>query len=260
MEWVEGRITKRSVDAAKAPETWDAITEPYTGADKLELSSAREKILELMYEIEALKREHSGSYVENLKAELSVSYATNRGFRQQWEDEREENEKLNAALKHEREENEKLKHEREENEKLNAALKHEREENEKLNAALKHEREENEKLKHQREENEKLNAALKHEREENEKLKHEREENEKLNAALKHEREENEKLNATLKFALLENDNLIELTRSLREQADGLRVIVEIIADHLERGPYPLRLPDIIDGDDGEIVTDDLAA
>jgi hypothetical protein len=27
MEWVEGRITKRSVDAAKAPETRDAITE-----------------------------------------------------------------------------------------------------------------------------------------------------------------------------------------------------------------------------------------
>ena len=82
MEWVEGRITKRSVDAAEAPETRHA------GADKVDLPSAREKILELMYEIEALKRQHSGSYVENLQAELSVSYATNRGFRQQWEAER----------------------------------------------------------------------------------------------------------------------------------------------------------------------------
>jgi septal ring factor EnvC (AmiA/AmiB activator) len=101
-----------------------------------------------------------------------------------------------------------------------------------------------------REENEKLNAELKHEREENEKL----------NAALRHEKEENEKLNAGLKFALLENDNLIELTRSLREQADGLRAILEIIANRLQRRPCPLRLPEIIDGDNGEIVTDDLAA
>jgi hypothetical protein len=286
MEWAEGRLTKRSEDSVEAPETPDAIIElAYTGADKLELASAREKILELMYEIEALKREPSGSNVERLKAELSVSYATNRGFRQQWEDERKEwedekkeneklnaalKEKLNAVLKHERVENANaaLKHEeneREENEKLNAALKHEREENEKLNAALKHEREENEKLKREREENanaalkdvreENANAALKHEREENG-----REENEKLNAALKHGREENEKLNAALKVALLENDNLIELTRSLREQADGLRAIVEIIADHFESGPCPLLLPEIIDGDDGEVVTDDLAA
>ena len=109
MEWTEGRITRGSVDAAKAPETRDVITEPaYAGADKLELSSAREKILDLMYEIEALRREHSGSYVERLRSELSVSYATNRGFKQRWEDEREENEKLNAALRHAREENEKL--------------------------------------------------------------------------------------------------------------------------------------------------------
>ena len=189
MEWTEGRITRGSVDAAKAPETRGVITEPaYTGADKLELSSAREKILDLMYEIEALRREHSGSYVERLRSELSVSYATNRGFKQRWEDEREENEKLNAALKHEREENEKL------------------------------------------------------------------------NAELRHEKEENEKLNAELKFALLENDNLIELTRSLREQADGLRAILEIIANRLQRRPCPLRLPEIIDGDNEEIVTDDLAA
>ena len=95
MEWVEGRLTKRSVNAAEAPETRDTITElAYTEADKLEFTSAREKIFELMYEIEALKREHSGSYVERLKAELSVSYATNRGFLQQWEDERGEIEKL----------------------------------------------------------------------------------------------------------------------------------------------------------------------
>ena len=87
MEWTEGRITRGSVDAAKAPETRDVTTEPaYTGADKLELSSAREKILDLMYEIEALRREHSGSYVERLRSELSVSYATNRGFKQRWEE------------------------------------------------------------------------------------------------------------------------------------------------------------------------------
>ena len=152
MEWTEGRITRGSVDAAKAPETRGVITEPaYTGADKLELSSAREKILDLMYEIEALRREHSGSYVERLRSELSVSYATNRGFKQRWEDEREENEKLNAGLK----------------------------------------------------------------------------------------------------FALLENDNLIELTRSLREQVDGLRAILEISANRLQRRPCPLRLPEIIDGDNG---------
>ena len=189
MEWTEGRITRRSVDAAKAPETRDVITEPaYTGADKLELSSAREKILDLMYEIEALRREHSGSYVERLRSELSVSYATNRGFKQRWEDESEENEKLNAALRHAWEDNEKL------------------------------------------------------------------------NAALRHEKEGNEKLNAGLKSALLENDNLIELTRTLREQADGLRAILEIIANRLQRRPCPLRLPEIIDGDNGAIVTDDLAA
>ena len=80
------------------------------------------------------------------------------------------------------------------NEKLNAALRHEREENEKLNAA-----------------NEKLNSAIKHECKDNEQL----------NAALRHEREENGRLNAALKLALLENAKLLELTRSLREQADG---------------------------------------
>ena len=48
---------------------------------------------------------------------------------------------------------------------------------------------------------------------------------------LKHEREENERLNSALKFALLENAKLLELTRSLREQADGLdglRAVLEI--------------------------------
>jgi hypothetical protein len=166
MEWLEGRITRRSVDAAEAPETRDAITELAYRADKLDLSSARERILEL-----ALKHQHSGSHVENLKAELSVSYAINRGFRQQLEAEVEANGKLSAELKHEMEENEML------------------------NA-----------------ENEKLNAAVKHECKNNEKL----------NATLRHEREENERLNAALKCTLLENANLIELTRSLREQADGL--------------------------------------
>jgi septal ring factor EnvC (AmiA/AmiB activator) len=199
MEWIDGRITKRSVDAG-APETRNAITNlSYIGADKLELTCAREKILDLMYEIEALRREHSGSFIERLKAELSASYATNQGFRQQWEDERE---------------------------RLNAALEHEREENETLDAALEHEREENKKL----------------------------------GAGLEHEREENEKLNAVLKFALLENEDLTELTRSLKEQANGLRAILGTIADRLTRGPGPLRLPKIIDGDDGVGVTDDLAA
>jgi hypothetical protein len=143
MEWLEGRITKRSVDAAEAPETRDAITELAYRADKLDLSSARERILEL-----ALKHQHSGSHVENLKAELSVSYAINRGFRQQLEAEVEANGKLSAELKHEMEENERL---NAENEKLNAAVKHECKNNEKLNATLRHEREENERL----------NAALK---------------------------------------------------------------------------------------------------
>jgi hypothetical protein len=191
MEWVEERITKRSVDAAEAPETRHAITElAYTGADKPELSSAREKILELMYEIEALKRQHSGSYVENLQAELSVSYATNRGFRQQWDDEREENEKLNA----------KLEHEMEDNEKLNADLKHRRQENEKLNAELKHEREENKKL--------------------NVDLNHEKEENEKLNAALKFALLENDNL-----------IELTRSLREQADGLDGLRAILEIIVD-----------------------------
>ena len=89
MEWVEGRITKRYVDAAKAPETRHAITELAYKADKLDLSSARERILEL-----ALQHQHSGSHVKYLEAELSVSYAINRGFRQQLEAEIEANEKL----------------------------------------------------------------------------------------------------------------------------------------------------------------------
>jgi chromosome segregation ATPase len=223
MEWVEGRITKRSVDAAKAPETRHAITELAYKADKLDLSSARERILEL-----ALKHQHSGSHVENLKAELSVCYATNRGFRQQLEAEMEANGKLSAELKHELEENERL---NAANEKLNAAVKHECKDNEKLNATLGHQREENERINAA---NEKLDAAVKHECKNNEKLnatlRHEREENERLNAA-------NEKLNAALKFALLENAKLNELTRSLREQSDGLdglRAVLEIIADEIK--------------------------
>ena len=181
MEWLEGRITKRSVEAAEAPKTRAAITELVYKADKLNLSSARERILEL-----ALQHEHSGSHVDNLKAELSVSYAINRGFRQQLETEMESNGKLSAELKHEIEENERI------------------------NTA-----------------NENLNAALKHERNDNQKL----------NATLRHEREENERLNAVLKVALLENAKLLELTRSLRHQADGLdglRAVLEIIADEIK--------------------------
>jgi site-specific DNA-cytosine methylase len=181
MEWLEGRITKRSVEAAEAPKTRAAITELVYKADKLNLSSARERILEL-----ALQHEHSGSHVDNLKAELSVSYAINRGFRQQLETEMESNGKLSAELKHEIEENERI------------------------NAA-----------------NENLNAALKHECNDNQKL----------NATLRHEREENERLNAALKVALLENAKLLELTRSLRHQADGLdglRAVLEIIADEIK--------------------------
>jgi hypothetical protein len=172
------RDALRSVDAAEAPA---AIPELAYKADKLDLSSARERILEL-----ALQHQHSGSHFKNLKAELSVSYAISRGFRQQLEAEMETNGKISAELKHEIEENEKL------------------------NAA-----------------NEKLNAAIKHEYKDNEKL----------NSALRHEREENERLNAALKFALLENAKLLELTRSLREQADGLdglRAVLEIIADEIK--------------------------
>ena len=181
MEWLEGRITKRSVDAAEAPGTRAAITELAYKVDKLDLSSARERILEL-----ALQHQHSGSHVKNLEAELSVSHAINRGFRQQLEAEMEANGKISAALRHEIEENEGL------------------------NAA-----------------NEKLNAAVKHGCKDNEKL----------NAALWREREENERLNAALKFVLLENAKLLELTRSLREQADGLdglRAVLEIIADEIK--------------------------
>ena len=216
MEWLEGRITKRSVDAAEAPETRAAITKVAYKADKLDLSSARERILEL-----ALQHQHSGSHFENLKAELSVSYAINRGFRQQLEAEMEVNGKLSTELKHEIEGNERL---NAANQKLNAAVKHERKDNEKLDATLRHEREENERLNAA---NEKLNAAVKHERKDNEKL----------NAMLGHESEENERLNAALKFALLENAKLLELTRALSEQADGLdglRAVLEIIADEIK--------------------------
>ena len=181
MEWLEGRITKRSIEAAEVPETQATITKLAYKPDRLNLSSARERILEL-----ALQHQHSSSHVDNLKAELSVSYAINRGFRQQLEAEMEANGKLSAELKHEIEENEKI------------------------NAA-----------------NEKLNAVVKHGCKDNEKL----------NAALRREREENERLNAALKFALLENAKLLELTRSLREQADGLDglgAVLEIIADEIK--------------------------
>lgn len=216
MEWLEGRITKRSIEVAEVPETRAAITKLAYKADKLNLSSARERILEL-----ALQHQHSSSHVENLKAELSVSYAINRGFRQQLEAEMEANGKLSAELKHEIEENEKL---NAANENLNTAVKHECKDNERLNAALRHDREENGRLNSA---NEKLNAAVKHACKDNEKL----------NAALRHEREENGRLNAALKFALLENAKLLELTRSLREQADGLdglRAVLEIIADEIK--------------------------
>src|SRR6478672_6645759 len=115
MEWLEGRITKRSVDAVEAPETRASITELAYKADKLDLSSARERILEL-----ALQHEHSGSHVKYLEAELSVSYAINRGFRQQLEAEMEANGKISAELKHEIEETKRL---NAANEKLNAAVK-----------------------------------------------------------------------------------------------------------------------------------------
>ena len=216
MQWLEGRITKRSIEAAEVPETRAAITKLAYKADRLNLSSAREKILEL-----ALQHQHSSSHVDNLKAELSVSYAINRGFRQQLEAEMEANGKLSAELKHEIENNEKL---NAANEKLNAAIKHECKDNERLNAALRLNREENGKLNAA---NEKLNAAVKHAGKDNEKL----------SAALKHEREENGRLNAALKFALLENAKLHELTRSLREQADGLDAlgaVLEIIADEIK--------------------------
>jgi len=216
MEWLEGRIAKRSIEAAEVPETRATITKLAYQADRLNLSSARERILEL-----ALQHQHSSSHVDNLKAELSVSYAINRGFRQQLEAEMEANGKLSAKLKHEIEENEKL---NAANEKLNAAIKHECKDNERLNDALRHEKEENEKLNAA---NEKLNSAIKHECKDNEQL----------NAALRHEREENGRLNAALKLALLENAKLLELTRSLREQEDGLDglgAVLDIIADEIK--------------------------
>jgi septal ring factor EnvC (AmiA/AmiB activator) len=168
------------------------MEQAYSRTDELELASAREKILELKYEIEALRGELSDSHVERLKAELSVSYAANRGVRRKLEDEMEENARLNAGLRYERQENEKL----------------------------------------------------------NAELKREREETEKLNAGLKQEREGTEKLDAGLSLALLANGSLVEQSRSLREQADGLRAILEIVADRLERWPCPLRLPEFIESDD----------
>ena len=192
MEWLEGRISKRSVDAAEAPETRAAITKLAYKADKLDLSSARERILEL-----ALQHEHSGSHVKNLKAELSVSYAINRGFRQQLEAEMEANGKISAELKHEIEENERL---NAANEKLNAAIQRECKDNEKLNAALRHEIEENRRLNAA---NEKLNAAVKHGCKDNEKL----------NAALRREREEMKGSMLPCNSRSSEAQDYLELTR-----------------------------------------------
>jgi chromosome segregation ATPase len=221
MEWTEGRISKRSVDSAKAPEPANATTkQSYAGVDELELASAREKILQLKHEVEALKAVLSLSSVERLKAELSVCYATNRGVRRQLEDEMEENGRLSAELRLEREANEKV----------NARLTSEKQENEKLNTELKHVSQENEKLVAE--------------------LKREREENEKLIAELNCEKEHHESLDAELKLAVLANGNLLELSRSLTGQADGLRAILGIVADRLERWPCLPRLPELVDGDD----------
>jgi chromosome segregation ATPase len=93
--------------------------------------------------------------------------------------------------------------------------------------------------------NGKLSAELKNEVERNKRLEvendrlstavaHESKNTEKLNALLGHEREENDRLNVALECARLENANLVELTRSLREQADGLdglRAVLEVIAE-----------------------------
>ena len=49
MEWLEGRITKRSIEAAEVPETRATITKLAYKADRLNLSSARERILELVF-------------------------------------------------------------------------------------------------------------------------------------------------------------------------------------------------------------------
>ena len=89
--------------------------------------------------------------------------------------------------------------------------------NGKLSAELKNEVERNKKLEV---ENDRLSTAVVH--------------TEKLNALLGHEREENDRLNVALECARLENANLVELTRSLREQADGLdglRAVLEVIAE-----------------------------
>ena len=89
--------------------------------------------------------------------------------------------------------------------------------NGKLSAELKNEVERNKRLEV---ENDRLSTAVVH--------------TEKLNALLGHEREENDRLNVALECARLENANLVELTRSLREQADGLdglRAVLEVIAE-----------------------------
>jgi DNA repair exonuclease SbcCD ATPase subunit len=254
----KSHITKGSLDAPEGREIWGEMPElAHTPVDEPEFASAREKILEQKYEIEELKAALSGSYVERLKAELSASYATHGEFGRQLEEEREKNEKLNAQLKNEREENENLR----------AGLKNERKENENLCAGLKKENENlGAGLKNEREENEKLNAELKNEREDNEnlnaELENEREESGRLNAELKNEREENEKLDAELKIATLKNGKLIDLSRSQREQADQLGQVLEVVAAWVEKGVCPLRLPELIDGEDdlGEVATDDRAA
>ena len=126
----ESRVTKSSLDIPEAPEIRGEMPQFGHTLVDLELASAREKILEQKYEIEELKAALSGSVVERLKAELSASYATNREFGRQLEEEREKNEKLNTQLKNEREVcatsrefGRQLEEEREKNEKLNAELK-----------------------------------------------------------------------------------------------------------------------------------------
>ena len=82
-------LTTRSLDAPEAPtvglEMDHLANYP---VDERELASAREKIREQKYEIEALNAALSGSQVERLTAELSASYATNRELGRQLEEER----------------------------------------------------------------------------------------------------------------------------------------------------------------------------
>ena len=86
----KNRITKRSLDAPQAPEIRREIDKSANSpVDERELASAREEILKQKYEIEELKVAFSDSHVERLKAELSASYATNREFKRQLEEERE---------------------------------------------------------------------------------------------------------------------------------------------------------------------------